>query len=163
MTHVHSHSKLLLSEIITKITMFTFILRTIIQCQRRPWWTPPHPPHLPAPRHLIYHHHLQIENQAPHRHHRQIRLWKIRLLLLIRCWGELRPPREHPENTSSSDNIACFCCLYTIIKHRILFRSCISYILVPEFPTTGYQLETMSLEELQNFPLVRMVNCIQYM
>ena len=34
------------------------------------------------------------------------------------------------------------------------FRSCISYILVPQFPTTGYQLEAMSLEELQNFPLV---------
>ncbi|XP_028400511.1 ATPase MORC2-like [Dendronephthya gigantea] len=41
----------------------------------------------------------------------------------------------------------------TVISLDKMLRSCISYILVPEFPTTGYQLETMSLEELLNFPL----------
>ena len=44
--------------------------------------------------------------------------------------------------------------LHTILNFFVFFRSCISYILVPQFPTTGYQLESMSLEELQNFPLV---------
>ncbi|CAB3997385.1 MORC family CW-type zinc finger 2 isoform X1 [Paramuricea clavata] len=41
----------------------------------------------------------------------------------------------------------------TVIALDKMLRSCISYILVPEFSTTSHQLETMSLEELQNFQL----------
>ncbi|XP_046840799.1 ATPase MORC2-like isoform X2 [Xenia sp. Carnegie-2017] len=62
----------------------------------------------------------------------------------------LSAQREATITSSANENASL---KETIIVLDKMLRSCVSYILVPEFPTTGRQLDAMSLESLQNFPL----------